>query len=281
MKKSKTAWLIIAFVFITVGIIIFLGALITLNFDFKKLSTEKYVTDTYVVTEDFNKININVTTAEIKFVLSDDSICKVECTDEEKLEYSTIVEDETLNIEIIDNRKWYDFIGINFKKASVILYLPKEHYQELKIESDTGDINIPSRISFENLQIEGDTTDIKSYASVTNKIKIETSTGDINLTDIKCKSLLLESNTGKIQLKNVVAQNSFKVESDTGNVKFEESDAQNILVKTSTGNITGTLLSEKIFKTETSTGNIKVPKTSRGGKCELKTNTGNIEIEIS
>ena len=43
-------------------------------------------------------------------------------------------------------------------------------------------------------------------------------------------------------------------------MRFENSDAAQISIKTSTGDVTGTLLSEKVFITETSTGNISVPK---------------------
>ena len=81
-------------------------------------------------------------------------------------------------------------------------------------------------------------------------------------------------------LKNVSASGRICIESDTGNVKFDGSDAAEISVKTSTGNVSGTLLSEKVFITETATGRINVPATTSGGKCEIKTATGNISIEI-
>lgn len=70
------------------------------------------------------------------------------------------------------------------------------------------------------------------------------------------------------------------MESDTGEVNFEKSDATSIVVRTDTGDVTGTLLSEKVFLTETETGNTDVPKTTAGGTCEITTSTGDIEIEI-
>ena len=65
-------------------------------------------------------------------------------------------------------------------------------------------------------------------------------------------------------------------ERSTGNVNFENSDAAGICVKTSTGDVTGTLLTEKVFTAETSAGSISVPDTKTGGKCEITTSTGNI-----
>ena len=62
---------------------------------------------------------------------------------------------------------------------------------------------------------------------------------------------------------------------------FDSSDAAEIFVKTSTGDVSGSLLTEKVFITDTSTGKVSVPKTTTGGKCELITSTGDIKIEIS
>ena len=81
-------------------------------------------------------------------------------------------------------------------------------------------------------------------------------------------------------MKNVVATGTISIKSDTGDVRFEGSDAIEISVKTDTGDVTGTLLSEKVFITETATGRVNVPKTTSGGKCEITTETGDINISI-
>jgi DUF4097 and DUF4098 domain-containing protein YvlB len=63
-------------------------------------------------------------------------------------------------------------------------------------------------------------------------------------------------------------------------VKFEKSDAAELSIKTDTGDVTGTLLTEKIFDAKSSTGDVDVPKTGSGGKCEIRTGTGDIRIKI-
>ena len=111
-------------------------------------------------------------------------------------------------------------------------------------------------------------------------IKIETDTGKVELTDTSCNDLYAKSDTGSITLKNVIGAGIFKIESDTGDITFDRSDAAEISAKTDTGDITGTILSDKVYLTETSTGRISVPKTTTGGKCELRTSTGDIKIEV-
>ena len=46
------------------------------------------------------------------------------------------------------------------------------------------------------------------------------------------------------------------------------------------GDIEGTLLTDKIFMAESDIGEVDVPKTTSGGRCEINTNTGDIDIEI-
>ena len=53
-----------------------------------------------------------------------------------------------------------------------------------------------------------------------------------------------------------------------------------MFVETDTGDVTGSLLSDKVFITKSDTGSIDVPKTVTGGKCEITTDTGDIKIEI-
>jgi DUF4097 and DUF4098 domain-containing protein YvlB len=71
-----------------------------------------------------------------------------------------------------------------------------------------------------------------------------------------------------------------KAETSTGNVRFDEADCDTMKVKTSTGNVTGVLLSPKIFYATTSTGRADVPPSTVGGLAEISTRTGNIIITI-
>ncbi len=299
MSKARKIWLIIGGCLIIAGSAVFAGAMAVLNFDFAALSTQKYETNAYEVSGDFDKISIDVTTPEIVFAPSDNENCRVECIEQKKLRHTVYVQDGTLKIDTVDNRKWYDYIGISFTDEKITVYLPENEYISLFVETNTGDVEIPDGFTFEKLDISGDTADIVCNAAVKNsteistdtgsieigsanagKLKLSTATGSIELTNVACESLDAESNTGNILIENVIAADSFSIESDTGNVRFESSDAENISVKTSTGNVTGTLLSEKVFETKTSTGNVNVPKVATGGRCEIKTSTGNIKISI-
>jgi len=320
MGRKTKAWLIIAISLVLLGCVIFSGVITMFKWDFTKLSTVQYETNAYEISESFDNISINTDTADIIFIPSNDEKCRVVCYEEKNAKHSAVISDNALTISMINEKKWYEYIGINFGTPKITIYLPQSEYASLFMKASTGDVEMPKDFKFEDINITLSTGDVKNYASASRDIKIKTSTGDIRvenvragamdfsvstgkvivesvkidgdinvsvstgdarLTDIACKSVISTGNTGHISLKNVIAKEKFSLERSTGDIKFENSDAETINIKTDTGDVTGTLLSEKIFITETSTGNISVPKTTTGGKCEVVTDTGDIKFEIS
>lgn len=319
MSKAKKWWLIAAAALIVVGLVIFLGGMVALNFDFTKLNLAKYETNTYEVSADFEKIVIDVDTTEIEFVRSDDGQCRIVCFEKEREKHSAAVKDGTLTVETLDTRKWYDYIGFSIGSPKLTVYLPQEKYASLSISTHTGDIEIPNAFTFEDLTVSGTTADVECRASVSSEMNIKLSTGDIavnetnvgalalsvttgrievssvtcdgamevstttggtKLCDVTCQSLTSRGDTGRVTLKNVIASDLISIERGTGDVVFDGSDAGQLLVKTGTGHVTGTLLSPKVFLTQTGTGHVRVPESTTGGQCKITTGTGNIEIVV-
>jgi len=319
MKKRTGIWLFAAALLIIAGLIMFTAVMSVYNWDFTKLSTEKYETHIYEISEEFSRISVNTDTTDIAFVLSEDGKCRVECYEEETAKHFAAVEGNSLVIRMLDEKIFKIKIGLFFDLPKITVYLPKAEYAELSVKETTGDIIIPQGFEFDDIDISLSTGDVDLSASASEAIKIETSTGSIritgisagslalssstggitvsdvscrgdigtgsstgkmNLSDISCKNLISVADTGDIVLKNVIASEKFFIKRSTGDVNFDGADAAEILIETDTGDITGTLLSKKIFIVETDTGNIDVPKSISGGKCEITSNTGDIRINI-
>ena len=319
MSRSTKIWLVIATALVVSGIIMFGVIMSMLKWDFTKLSTVKYETNDYRIDEKFNNISINTDTAGIIFLPSDNGECRVVCYEQTKAKHCVDVSNDTLNVNIINERKWYDYIGINFGAPKITVYLPESEYSTVTVENSTGYIRIPQSFCFEGVSVLMSTGDVECRADVKSSLKISLSTGDIELDNISvgeadlvvttgdieinalkceggikinvttgdaelenvtCKTLLSKGSTGDITLENVIATESFNIERSTGDVTLEGCDAGNIIIKTDTGDVKGSLLSEKVFVTKTDTGKVKVPKTTSGGICEITTDTGNIIIDV-
>lgn len=318
MNRSGKKWIIAAVILIAAGALLLVGALAAVRFDITELSTQRFQTNTYEFNEDFDKISVDVRTAAVTFVPSEDEVCRIECFEEDTQPHSVKIQDGTLMISTVDNRKWYDNIVLSFKTPAITVYLPKEAYDSLFVVSKTGNIEIPDGFSFETVTITGTTSNITCDAFVSKDIEVNTTTGIISVgssdaetielsattgkitlgssdaetiklsattgtvtvNDAVCNHMTAETGTGQVRLENVIAKESIRVETGTGGVYFEECDALDISVKTGTGSVEGTLLSEKIFDVRTSTGSVSVPDSTGVGRCEITTGTGNVEISL-
>ena len=280
MKNSTKIWLIAATVLLTVGLAMLAVLILKYNWDFDKLSAKKFETNSYNINDEFNNISINTNDADITFALAKDGKCKVECYEETKAKHSVEVREDTLFVNICNEKAWYDYIGIYFKSAKITVYLPKNEYSSFDIKGKTSDVCIEN-IGMESLNISVSTGDVTASDIICGgDITVGVSTGDLHLTNIVCKNVISQGSTGDILLKNVIASEKFSLKRSTGDIEFDGSDAAEIFAKTTTGDVTGSLLSEKVFITQSDTGTIKVPKSTKGGKCEINTNTGDIKIKI-
>lgn len=316
---KKKVWFITAGSLVLAGCIMFTVALWAVKWDFSKLSTVRYETNTYEIGKKFGSISISADTADIRFVLSGDKKCTVECREEENAKHSVEVENDTLVIKSNDSKTWYDYIGIYFGSPKITVYLPETEYGALSVHAATGSVKIPEDFTFTAADISLSTGNADFRANVTETAKIQTATGNISventsvgaldisastgkvtvsnavcrenisvkvftgkvsLTDVSCQNVLSDGTTGEIFLNNVIAAEKISIERSMGDVNFVGCDAAELDIKTSTGNVIGSVLTEKVFIADTDTGNIDIPETSSGGKCKIKTGTGSIRITV-
>lgn len=233
--------------------------------------------------------------------------------------YTVSVSGGVLTVRMNDSRRWYEYTDFFIGNTSVDLYLPESSYDNLTVSTTGGSIHVPDAFSFDNVQVEsssgsvrfsagaGETltlrtaggnitvsgTSPKSMSVCSNSGNInmegvdiegafigETDSGSLSLTDVTSGTLTVKTDSGEIILNDVVVSETLCARSQSGNVKMNRCDGGDLNIRTSGGNVSGTLLSDKVFITDTSSGRVNVPHTATGGVCEIKTNSGNIDISI-
>ena len=315
MKNIGKLMLKIAIFLFVIGSLLFTISMSINKWDFSKLSTSRLETNTHQITEEFNNISIDTDTADIIFVYSNEN--KVVLREYEDCNHFVSVDNDTLKISYSVKDNWFKNL-ISFKEPMITIYLTETEFENLNIKEDTGDIRIPRDFKMKNVDIEASTGDVYYFSSsesikitlstgdiemnnvttnslelVTstgeielsnitciNDIKITTSTGDVSIEDVKCNNLTSKGTTSDLEMENVLVTNKLSIIRDTGDVEFDRCDASEIYIKTSTGDVEGTLLSDKVFIVDTNTGIKDYPKSTTGGKCEIKTSTGDIKIRI-
>lgn len=260
MKRTTRIWLIAAGALVLTGCILFAGVMSTLGWDFAKLSTVQYETNTHTVDAPFRDIALTTDTADIVFALSDDGKCRVECHEETNARHAVAVENGALTVRSQPSKRWYDSIGIHLGSPRITLYLPETAYNSLSVRTSTGSIRV------ENTSV--------------GSLELSVTTGDVTVSEVTCRSFTSGGSTGSILLEHVTVDGTLSIARSTGSVTFRRCDAAEISVRTNTGDVSGSLLTEKVFAASSHTGRIDVPQTTVGGRCEIRTDTGNIRITI-
>ena len=320
MKKSTKIWLIAAAALILVGALILCCVDTETKGDLGVLSNKKYETNRHAIEEEFKDIVVKTNTADVEILPSEGGAVEVVCVEESKVKHAVSVKDGALTVEVVDTRKWYDHIQLwGFENSKITVYLPEGEYGDLTVKASTGDVRMGESLRFDGVDIKVSTGNIESHSSSLGTMKLQTKTGDISvsgvkagamefsvstgditvkgaecadgfavkvstgktrLSDITCTDLTSQGGTGDLTMENTVAAGAFEIKRTTGSVRFEACDAAEITVTTGTGDVKGTLTSEKIFIARSGSGKVKVPETTAGGKCKVKTTTGNIILTI-
>lgn len=319
MTKETRKWLIAAGVLIVVGLVLFCVAMTVNRWEFGRLDTVEYETNTYELSEEFSDIRLMTSIADIAFVKAEDGKNRVECFGPKNARHAVKVQYGTLLIQVEEERAWREYIGLSIKNPKITLCLSETAYESLRIEERTGDIDIPEAFAFGTMNISLSTGDVRTGADVEKQMKITASTGDITvenadagevilsastgkvtlsrvncagemnihvstgktfMTDVRCRSLVSDGTTGDMNLNGVLSAERMHIDRTTGDVEMHGCDAGEMYIKTSTGRVSGSLLTEKVFAANSRTGKISVPSGRTGGICEITTSTGNIIITI-
>ena len=318
--ENTGKYLLIGAILLLVGAIIFTVALSLFGWDFSKIATSKLETNEHIPTEDFTGIKVTDFTASITVHRSENGKCKVVCEEFVNVKHTVEVVDGILTVSAKDTRRWYEYIGINFKNAMVDIYLPKSEYDSLTVSAQTSSISVADGFAFGNIDVKTSTgnlsfesaaignlscktntgnirlNDVTASAitlSVTTgnvfaekaecagELKINASSGHISLQDVSCGRFSAELSTGDVTMKNLISASSIYVKTTTGNIYFEKCDAESLNVTASTGKISGSLLTPKSFDADSTTGRVQVPRDTAGGSCKIRTSTGDIIISIA
>lgn len=278
MRKATKIWMIVAASLLLAGGILFAAVMTVLGWDFTQLSTERTVTNTHEVREAYQQISVRTDTADVVFIPCEGEKTSVVCHESVKETHRIEVRDGTLIIELVDTRKWYDYIniGINFDFPKITVYLPRGEYAALTLKGSTSDVDIPDAFSFASMDIAVSTGDVTCSASVTGAMKIKASTGDIKVGDLSAGELSLSVSTGKVSASAVTVEGDMSIRVSTGRSYLTDVTCKNFMSTGNTGDITmiNVVVAEKMSVTR-STGDVKFDRCDAAEMVVL-TDTGDV-----
>ena len=295
---TKKSFLIIAFVLILVGGLLFLFALSRVGFDVQKFGSRSYEAEEIPLTEPFTSIKTDL--MDCGFVLRNDPFNEaravVTCSADAPV--TLTVKGGVLTVTQKDARPWYRRIGFfAFGGASVELYLPRDVLTDIHAESLSGDFRCNTTYPLGSAEVttvsgeifwnitpsnemklkttSGDVTVLAS--SVSGKITVDTTSGDVTLGDCGTEStLFVHTTSGDIQFKNVTAKKTLTVETVSGQFKTEGADAGFASFKSTSGDLLlGDLTVEEDCNIKTTSGDVHFLRAA-SRKFNIETVSGDV-----
>ena len=198
-------------------------------------------------------------------------------------EYSSLSVKSSTGRTEVDKAFTFDSATVNCSTGNVAFSASTK--ESLAITASTGRITVGNASSgtftHGNITLSTSTGNITVHDLVCKDAKITVSTGKTIIYGMKCESLFSTGDTGELSMSDVIAKGSIAIERSTGDVKLDRCDAAELDIVTDTGDVTGSLLSEKVFIYKTDTGDVDLPETTTGGTCRITTDTGDIKIGIA
>lgn len=209
MKKSIIRIVTIIFLLLVVGIILY-----------SLVRPCEFETHEYEIKENYKDIKIVTDTADIQFILSEKPNTFIVCEEEKNANHSVMVKENTLRIEVNDNKKWYEDIGINLRAPKITVYLGKSEYGNISLKTDIGNILLDNIIVTGKIAIETYTGNVKFEECDASEVFIETDTGNVTGSFVTDKVVFAESDTGNIDIPKVIADEKCEIITETGNIKI-------------------------------------------------------------
>lgn len=312
MSRTKKA-VIAASIMIVAGIIIVISAFavngfrwpnVTVNLAHMTSEPVNYIKKTVDIKDKFSSIEVkSASDVDVAVKKASGDTSYVEYYDCENLTHHVDVSDGVLRITEDDSRNVAFNVSIGLYTGawpSVTVYLAGTEYDDLKIVTSSGDIDMEYYLLVGNIDIEASSGDVTVNGSNSDSLTIATRSGNIKIDSASSKDTRISANSGDVSLGDVVTDNvdlktssgnitsgSIKAKringrASSGDVMIRDCDASEINIMTNSGDVSIGIGSEMKYEytTKTSSGDVNVPDSVKGadGKCNIETSSGDIDV---
>jgi len=204
----------------------------------------------------------------------------VQIREYERANHSVVVEDGTLKIKMMDERKWTDHISIfnvfgQSESMEMTVYLPQKQYENVRVTTDTGRIRIPEVFSARELALRSDTGRVVCDAKVSEELSCFTATGSITVRGAGPEKMRLVSNTGNITLSGMTGK-EIGLQNNTGRTEAENVNCEVLACESNTGDVVlKDVLADRLLQIDTDTGDVRIEDCD-AGNTNIETDTGDV-----
>lgn len=306
MKISVRNILILSAALLISGVVLGVGALASVGFDFAKMNTVNMVNLTHMPDDSFDRIRVEGENCNVSFVVGTD--CRVESRVPDTVDVSTLVDNGCLTIsctDTLDSLPWYRHLGIYTETPTLTVYLTPELLRSLQVQTISGDISLPKALEAEQVEACATSGSIRCEAQVRTDLNLRSTSGDIFVGRGTPERIAVQTTSGDVRLQYITSSQRASVSTVSGDVRLDEISGKNLSVSTTSGSIelfrcngstgiqlssvsgeiTGSLTGRCFFLARTTSGDVDVPANDilipspDICYCEVRTTSGDISLE--
>lgn len=233
------------------------------------------------ITEPFEDVSIGCVSCDVSFSVGGSDTCIVEYRGPSRMVCTAEVRHGTLVIEEKLARRLSIRNLFGFQDSQLTVFLPAKQYDELTLETVSGDVDLPAGDSFRTMQFTAVSGEVElSGAAGGGDVTVETVSGDVEIRDADVRRLKVSTTSGEQVVKGVMAEDWAELSSVSGNIELLDSDAERLEISTISGDVHTALQTVKEYVTDTTSGEVSVAKNVPGaGRCAISTVSGDITCE--
>ena len=253
----------------------------------------------------FNSISITESFSDIKIERSDTNECFVRFSNIEGIHrFYNIGDDGVLYITYADDRNWFQKMGgIWYADSSLTLYLTRDMYDKLHIETGSADVSVTDNLYFENVEISTASGDIDFRSDTSSTpAELKSASGDISISHIERGGFAIETSSGDVIVKKVYTcaykeitgsadeligleerfglGNDILIKTSSGDIEIDGARAVNMLLETTSGEIKlADVYNYVNLQAEAVSGDINAQNVVSCIGISFKTTSGDIDFE--
>lgn len=284
MKKKTKLLMIIASALVLVGLALSLTAYAMVGFNPKAMQ-KKALTETVIdITDDITALKIDELFTDVKILPAADGDAHIVCREQRNVQHIVSTKGTTVTVEARDNRRLYESF-LNLWDMELLIYLPVKIGMTVDISIAGGDVGIHGFDSavFDKIKVKTASGDLKLTHTNATEIDLDTASGDVEIANVEARNFKATTASGDVEADGLIAQSRLMIKTASGDVELDNADAFNkgISIETASGDVECNLLSPKTLSTHSVSGHIDTPRGGIGAPCEIKTTSGDIEVEFS
>ena len=311
MSKVTKIVLITAGSLMALGIVLSIIGFVVMRKSVKAATSEPvYEYKEEYVEETFKNLDLSEVSHNIVFRPSEDGKVKITYFDKDNYNHKIEVANDTLTLTVKtydDNSPWWsrftwhidlDGIGSTTQDYTTTIYLPEDSYGSLRINTTSGDVQIPEKYAFDGVKFNTVSGDVEALCSMTGSIEADTTSGEVTFKNLNATDLDIDTISGNIVVSDSTVSGitsisatsgeisltklkttDLKTNTVSGDVRLEDLDTKTANIDTTSGDVSGNILGDHEYDVDTTSGEVELPSNIKGmDLIEIDTTSGDVNL---